>query len=100
MPPAKSSAWKYFKWSSDDKTVKCTLCSTELTYTGGTSNMLNDMRIKHQSENKTVIDNQTSIKTFVNSPRKMSASQSERITQAIANMIVKDYIPLNIVDSE
>ena len=100
MPPAKSSAWKYFKRSSDDKTVKCTLCSTELTYTGGTSNMLNHMRIKHQSENKTTIDNQTNMKTFMNSPRKISASQSERITQAIADMFVKDYIPLNIVDSE
>ena len=100
MPPAKSSAWKYFKRSSDDKTVKCMLCSTELTYTGRTSNMLNHMRIKHQSENKTTIDNQNNMKRCVNSPRKISASQSERITQAIADMIVKDYVPLNIVDSE
>ena len=45
MPPSKSNAWKYFKRSADDKTVKCTLCSSEMTYTGGTTNMLNHLHV-------------------------------------------------------
>ena len=50
MPPAVSSVWKYFKRTNDGKQVKCSLCSTELTYTGGTSNMLNHVRGRHPTE--------------------------------------------------
>ena len=101
MPPSKSNAWKYFKRSADDKTVKCTLCSSEMTYTGGTTNMLNHLRLKHPSEQKpSNNDKQFSMDSFVNSPKKLSSSQSEKITQAIADMIIKDYIPLSIVESE
>ena len=53
MPPPKSNAWKYFKRAADEKTIKCTLCSCVLTYTGGTTNMLNHIRLKHPPENKT-----------------------------------------------
>ena len=101
-----SFAWKYFKRSSDDKTVKFTLCSAELKVTGGTSSMLNHLRMKHPSasasENKTGSsgEKQSSIYAFVNSPRKLPDSEKERITQAIADMVVKDYIPLSIVESE
>ena len=35
MPPPKSKAWNYFNRTADSKTVKCKLCETELTYTGG-----------------------------------------------------------------
>lgn len=38
--------------------------------------------------------------SFVNTPKKISASQSEKVANVIANMIVKDYIPLSIVESE
>ena len=101
MPPSKSNTWKYFKRSADDKTVKCTLCSSEMTYTGGTTNMLNHLRLKHLSEQKpSNNDKQFSMDSFVNSPKKLSSSQSEKITQAIADMIIKDYIPLSIVESE
>ncbi|XP_060605586.1 zinc finger BED domain-containing protein 4-like [Ruditapes philippinarum] len=101
MPPAKSNAWKYFKRCADSKTVKCTLCSCEMTYTGGTTNMLNHLRLKHPSENKiSDTQKQHSMDIFVNTKNKITETQSEKITQAIANMIVKDYIPLSIVESE
>ena len=101
MPPSKSNAWKYFKRSADDKTVKCTLCSSEMTYTGGTTNMLNHLGLKHPSEQKpSNNDKQFSMDSFVNSPKKLSSSQSGKITQAIADMIIKDYVPLSIVESE
>lgn len=34
---------------------------------------------------------------FVNSSRKVSASQGEKITQAIVDMVISDYVPLSIV---
>lgn len=40
---------------------------------------------------------QISMNAFVNSPRKMSESQSERIMQDITDMVVLDYVPLSIV---
>jgi hypothetical protein len=30
--------------------VKCKLCNLEMTYTGGTSNMLNYLKLKHSSD--------------------------------------------------
>ena len=39
MPPPTSKALTNFKRTADSKTVKCKLCETELTYTGGTTNM-------------------------------------------------------------
>ena len=47
MPPPTSKAWNYFKRTADSKTVKCKLCETELKHTGGTTNMLNHLRLKH-----------------------------------------------------
>ena len=84
MPP-KSNAWRNFKCSVDGKTVKCSLCSTELTYTGGTTNMLNHICLKHLSETKAIesSEKQSSMHSFVNSSKKLSNSESEQITQAI-----------------
>ena len=49
MPPPTSKAWNYFKRTANSKTVTCKLCETELTYTGGTTNMLNHLRLKHNT---------------------------------------------------
>ena len=46
MPPATTFVWKYFKRCADDNEVKCSLCGNELSWTGGTSNMRNHIRIK------------------------------------------------------
>ena len=45
MPPPTSKVWKFFKRCNDSKTVKCQLCEVELTYTGGTTNMLNHISV-------------------------------------------------------
>lgn len=84
--------------------MKCALCSAELTYTGGTSSILNQLSMKHPSafKNKTAssVEKQSSIHAFVKSPRKLSNSEKERIMQAITDMIVKNYNQLSIVESE
>jgi hypothetical protein len=104
MPPAaKSAVWKNFKRSSDDKTVKCNLCGAELAYNGGTTSMHNHLRLKHPSDTQPETpakDKQSTVTSFFNSPRKLTSTQSEKITQAIAEMIVTDYIPLSIVEGE
>ena len=45
MSPPTSKVWKFFKQCNDSKTVKCQLCEVELTYTGGTTNMLNHISV-------------------------------------------------------
>ena len=57
--------------------------------------MLNHLRPKHSSVNKLLTptkEKQIAVTAFFNSPSKLSSNQSEKITQAIANMIVTDYV--------
>ena len=91
--PARSAVWRYFKRSADDKTVKCTLCSTELSYNNSTSCMHNHLRMKHAetSTASPVKEKQTHLTSFLNSPKKTKSS-NESITKAIAKMIVSDYL--------
>lgn len=100
MPAAASAVWKYFKRISDGTHVKCNLCSTVLKYTSGTSNMHNHMRGLHPTDSSaSPVSNekQLSMTLFVNLPQKVSASHAEKITQAIMNMVIFDYVPLSIV---
>ena len=61
MPPATSFVWKYFKRCADDNKVKCSLCGNELSWTGGTSNMRNHIRLKHPSEDQTSLNSPTNL---------------------------------------
>ena len=97
MPPPTSKAWNYFKRTTDSITVKCKLCETELTYTGGTTNMLNHLRLKHNTgiEHENTPQKQPSMAEFVRSPRSrhLSGTKAEEITRAVVNMVVQDYMP-------
>ncbi|CAC5423230.1 unnamed protein product [Mytilus coruscus] len=79
----KSSVRKYFKRSIDDNTVKCQLCEVSLTNGGGTTNMLHHTRTKHPAEEKlnakSKTDNQTTITSFVNSPRKADLARGRKL---------------------
>ena len=97
MPPPTSKAWTYFKRTADSKSVKRKLCETELTYTGGTTNMLNHLRLKHNTgiEHENTPQKQPSMAEIVRSPRSrhLSGTKAEEITRAIVNMVVQDYMP-------
>ncbi len=71
MPPPQSKAWSYFKRDVESKIVKCKLCNLEMTYTGGTSNMLNHLKLKHSSDISGWFtpEKQPSVAEFANSPR-------------------------------
>ena len=43
---------------------------------------------------------QTSMNAFLQTPKALSEQEFGKITQAIADMIVNDYVPLNIVEGE
>ena len=92
MPPAVTSVWKYFKRTNDGKQVKCNLCSTELTYNGRTSNMLNHLRGRHPTESTLSAPSggkQCSMAMFVNSPRKESARQGKKSRKQLWTWLLK-----------
>ena len=63
--------------------------------------MLNHIRYKHADVTESPAKaKQTAMTSFINSPRKTSPNQRENITQAIADMVVSDYLPLSIVEAD
>jgi hypothetical protein len=75
-----------------------------MTNTGGTSNMLNHLKLKHSSDISGWFtpERQPSVTEFANSPRsrKFSSSQNEHVTRAIVEMVVLDYMPLKLVEGK
>jgi hypothetical protein len=75
-----------------------------MTYTGGTRNMFNHLKLKHSSDISGWFtpEKQPSVADFANSPRsqKLPSSQNEHITRAIAEMVVLDYMWLNLVEGK
>ena len=99
MLPASSFVWTYFKRCVEDSKVKFSLCGNELSWTGGTSNMRNHIRLKHPSDDQTSLNSPTnlsnkqqSMTSFMDTSKKLSAPQINQITQAIADMIFTDYM--------
>jgi hypothetical protein len=64
-----------------------------MTYTGGTSNMLNHLKLKHSSDISGWF-------TPEKRSRKLSFSQNEHITRAIVEMVVLDYMLLKLVEGK
>jgi hypothetical protein len=58
------------KMSKDKKvTDKCTLCDAQLTFCGGTTNLINHVKLKHPAESPAEsLVKQSSLKSFVDSP--------------------------------
>lgn len=101
-----SHVWKYFTRSQDKKSAKCTLCNGVFAYLGTTSNLRNHLSSKHPNSAGTSSPNcdgdkkQVFMTSFVQTPNKLTKSDSERMTRAIADMVVKDYVPLSIVQGQ
>ena len=80
--PLSSDAWKFFKRAADKKSATCILCPTTLSLQGGTSKLSNHMRLKHPAEFRCEPSpvKLTSLDCYVNTPKKMTGSESESIT--------------------
>jgi len=90
----KSDIWSHFEKLSSTK-VKCKLCSKELSVSGGvTSSMHGHMRSKHPS-----VFEQSHANSM---PEQHSCpySRAEKITVALAEVIIDNMLPLSIVESD
>ena len=101
MPPQKSAVWNYFKRSLNGNTVKCTLCDAQLTFCGSTANLINHVKLRHPAESPAESPvKQSSLKSFVDSPKKINSNLKEQITTAIEEMVAQDYLPLSFVEGD
>ena len=94
-----SRLWKYFSRSSDKLTAPCNLCKQEFVYKDTTSNLLNHLNGQHPAAETSEPVRQTTLSLFVSSPKR-SRSDNEKITQAITDMIISDFLPLSVVEGD
>ncbi|XP_052786338.1 E3 SUMO-protein ligase ZBED1-like [Mya arenaria] len=96
--PDTSEVWTYFTRSVENKSVTCKLCSVRLSYMGTTTNLWNHVKAKHPSS-QSESSKQQSMKRFTVSGLKHDLC-SEEITKKVVNMVVTDYLPISIVESQ
>ena len=97
----KSQVWKFFK-KNGKKSVICSLCNASLAYHGGTSPMLQHLKRKHPVENPIKPPDkqrQTKLDVF-SKKRDCSTERAGAISDQIANFIIKDLRPINVVSGQ
>ena len=96
----RSDVWEFYE-KSDGK-VTCKLCSKELVYRGGTSNLrehLNHIHKKEYHPSRRIANQRTIPNSFSSSVRaSCSESRAKRITELIVEMIAIDMRPLRLVE--
>ena len=99
MPPKQSTVWKFFNLADDKKTLTCTLCKAELTYTGGTSAMHNHLKFVHKSSHVEEVktSRQVSLTSFHASKQTLSKGKYEELNRSLALMCALDLRPINLV---
>ncbi|XP_075045994.1 E3 SUMO-protein ligase ZBED1-like [Mixophyes fleayi] len=114
---AQSRYWTFFGFQGDaygriiDKTkIICKLCGVRLSYSGNTTNLRQHLIYKHRREYNelvgtqgAVVDPQKSIDSV--SPRELAsravvAPTVGRTTKAVADFIVRDLMPVEIIEGE
>ena len=105
MPPMPFAVWKYFTRSSDTKSASYNFVRDQPNLSWSyikSSKSCKENKHAASLSGSDSSDNkkQVSMSAFVCSPKKVSTSESERITCAIPDMIVKDYVPLSVVEGE
>ena len=105
-----SSVWKHFGLKKGptgrlDKTkAVCKLCNQPLSTGGGTTNLKNHLKAKHAPEYEALYpaqESQPSLDSYVSPKVKKWASsslQAKKVTDAVAQFIVTDLWPVNVVD--
>ena len=105
------SVWEFFV-KEGDKSVKCTLCNTILTYHGGTSSMRNHLSGKHDrmitvnddsSHSTTSSDScssQSLMDSFIGMKRKCSSDRATKVTKLVCEMVARDLRPVSIVEGD
>ncbi len=98
------SVWQYFDEESDNNVV-CQLCAQKLTHNHSAGVMRNHSQLKHldiklQGQQATITNTQQTSFTACVTPthRRCDADRSEKITQLITEMTVRDLLPLCFVE--
>ena len=94
----RSDVWKHFD-KTGTKNVTCRLCTKQLAYHGGTTNLRDHLTRVHMDKYKPAkrTDDQPSLETFV---RKCSDARAKLINELIVDVVTMDIRPLAIVDGE
>ena len=97
----KSQVWKFFT-KKGKRAVTCNVCNAGLAYHGGTSCMLQHLKRKHPCEHIVKPEEKQKQKKLDTFTRKhaCSAERADVISDRIANMIIKDLRPINIVNGK
>lgn len=97
----KSQVWKFFT-KKGEKSVTCNICNAGLSYHGGTSSMLQHLKRKHPCEyvvKPREKQKQKKLDIFAKK-RACSTERAGMISDRIANVIIKDLRPINIVSGQ
>ena len=72
-----------------------------ITFCGGTTNSINHVKLEHPAESPAESPvKQSSLKSFVDSPKKINSNLKEQITTAIEEIVAHDYLPLSFVEGD
>jgi len=63
--------------------------------------LINYVELKHPAESPVESPvKQSSLKSFVDSPKKINSNLKEKITTVIAEMVAKNYLPVSFVEGD
>ena len=102
----KSDVWKYFSKDKDRKKATCQLCSKELAFKSGTTNLREHLMSKHcgtyksQSTKCASKEKQGTLLQTFSKPKRCSNARAKEITDHIANFVALDMRPINAVEGE
>ena len=103
LPSLKSDVWNYFTKDKERKKAKCQLCSKELAFHSGTTNLRDHLMNRHSGTYKNEGGKNekqgTLLQTFAR-PRHCSEARAKEITDRIANFIVHDMRPIRVVEGQ
>ncbi|XP_069461228.1 E3 SUMO-protein ligase ZBED1-like isoform X1 [Ambystoma mexicanum] len=114
---AQSRYWTFFGFQGDtygriiDKTkIICKLCGVRLSYSGNTTNLRQHLIYKHRREYNelvgtqgAVVDPQKSVETLPSrdlAARAVATPTIGRTTRAVADFIVRDLMPVEVIEGE
>ena len=98
--------WQYFTKDKDRKKAKCQLCSKELAYHSGTTNLREHLMNKHsgsykaQDAKRGSKDKQGTLPQTFSKPKRCSDGRAKEITDRIANFVALDMRPVRVVEGE
>ena len=96
----KSDVWKFYEKIVDSNKVKCLLCSKQLSYRGGTSNLRDHLVSQHPLNYKPKgTKKQVTLDSFSKS-RHCPEARAKEITDRIINMLAVDLRPAYMVECE